>query len=364
MIEIFGIKDQSMGSTSSELEPRLRTAPQGGIAVGESVPPAAAAPRTRSGVLLDYVSIARPDHWFKNVFMVVGIILGGFYYPSLITYELLWRVPWAIAAVCLLASSNYVLNEILDARTDRSHPVKRFRPIPSGRVRPTVAYLEWVALGVAGSAVASRVNLPFLFTGVFLLGMGIVYNVPPVRSKEVPYIDVLSESVNNAIRLAMGWFVVTESAIPPLSLVVAYWMAGAFFMAAKRFAEYRSIGDPDRAAAYRASFRYYDEAKLLTSMFFYATASALFLGVFIVRYHLELILSLPLIAGFFSWYMHVTLKDESAAQAPERLYRERGLMVYLCVCVAAFMLLMFVRVSALYDWFNFQPSPIPSLWEF
>src|SRR5258708_16297192 len=41
----------------------------------------------------------------------------------------------ALPISCLLASSNYVLNEILDARTDREHPVKRRRPIPSGRVR-------------------------------------------------------------------------------------------------------------------------------------------------------------------------------------------------------------------------------------
>jgi len=51
-------------------------------------------------------------------------------------------------------------------------------------------------------------------------------------------------------------------------------------------------------------------------MFFYATASALFLGVFIIRYHLELILSTPLIAGFFGSYMRVTLKPSSPVQAP------------------------------------------------
>ena len=47
--------------------------------------------------------------------------------------------------------------------------------------------------------------------------------------------------------------------------------------------EYRSIAHQCDAAAYRSSFRYYDEEKLLTSMFFYVTCFALFLGVFIIR---------------------------------------------------------------------------------
>ena len=99
-------------------------------------------------------------------------------------------------------------------------------------------------------------------------------------------------------------------------------------------------------------------------MFFYACGAALLLGVFIIRYHLELILSVPLIAGFFSYYLHVTLKPESAAQAPERLYRERGLMAYLMICLLSFLALMFVEIPVLYEVFNVESSRLPALWTF
>lgn len=313
--------------------------------------------------LLDYASIARPDHWFKNVFMIFGIVLAYFYQPAAVAGLNPWLLLWALAATCLVASSNYVINEILDAPSDRHHPVKHQRPIPSGRVKLPLAYLEWLLLAVVGLAMAYAVNLPFFISAATLWIMGLIYNIPPVRSKELPYLDVLSESVNNPLRLALGWFVVSASAIPPMSLVISYWMAGAFFMASKRFAEYRSIDDPARAAAYRSSFRHYNADRLLISMFFYATAAALFLGVFIIRYHLELIVSIPLIAGFFSYYLQVALKPNSPVQAPEKLYREAGLMIYLGVCVAVFVLLMFVRVNALYEWFNVTPSDLPALWE-
>src|SRR5437763_9595466 len=113
-------------------------------------------------------------------------------------------------------------------------------------------------------------------------------------------------------------------------------MIVAFPMSSNPYSEYRSIADRATAGAYRSSFRHYDEEKLLISMFFYTTCFALFLGVFIIRYHLELILIFPLVAGFICYYLHITFKKDSAAQNPERLYRETGLMVYLTVCVAAF----------------------------
>ncbi len=321
---------------------------------------------TTSSGLLDalrgYVEIARPDHWFKNVFMLLGVVLALFCRPDLLNWFAAPQILLALCSVCLVASSNYVLNEILDARSDRQHPVKRHRAIPSGRVAIPMAYLEWLVLGIIGIGMAALVNRPFLLSAAGLWIMGLVYNVPPVRSKDLPYVDVLTESINNPLRLMLGWFAVTTTVIPPMSLMVAYWMIGAFFMAAKRFSEYRMIGDPATAAAYRKSFAHYDETKLLVSMFFYVTCFAMFLGIFIIRYHLELILSFPLIGGFVCYYLLIAFRQDSATQSPEKLYRERGLMVYLMICVTMFVLLMFVEIRPLYQLFNVPPTPIPTLW--
>ena len=320
--------------------------------------------RTLADHVVPYFAIARPDHWFKNVFMALGVLLAYFYHPEVFGPATLGSIAWAVFLTCLAASSNYVLNEILDAPTDRSHPVKRNRPIPSGRVRLPIAYAEWLLLGLAAVGLAVTINWPFAASVLFLLVMGVIYNVRPLRAKEHPYVDVLCESINNPIRLLLGWFAVTAIEFPPVSLLIAYWMIGAFFMATKRLAEYRSLGDPAVAGAYRRSFRHYNEEKLLISMFFYTTCFALFLGVFIIRYHLELILIFPLVAGFVCYYLWVAFKKDSAAQNPERLYREKGLMAYLMVCVLAFGILMFVHIPWLYQIFNVQPSQVAPLWKF
>ena len=318
--------------------------------------------------MLPYIQIARPDHWFKNVFMLLGVVLAMFYAPKeAATRNTLVHLAWGLGAVCLIVSSNYVINEILDAPTDRVHPTKCDRPIPSGKVRLPLAYAEWILLGIAGLAASWALgdgSHSFFWSALALLVMGILYNVPPIRTKEWMILDVLSESVNNPLRLLLGWYLVLPTQVPPLSLLISYWMLGAFFMATKRFAEYRWIADPDRAARYRRSFRHYTETSLLVSMFIYAIACALFLGIFIIRYHLELILSFPLLAGFFGYYLYVGLKPNSAVQNPEHLYRERGLMLYLLLCVAVFFVLMFVNIPAMYAWFNVTAPQVPVLWTF
>ncbi len=130
----------------------------------------------------------------------------------------------------------------------------------------------------------------------------------------------------------------------------------------KRYAEYRHIANPAVAAAYRRSFAYYTEERLLVSLFFYATACALFAGIFVVRYHLELILFAPFAAGLFAYYMHIGLEPNSPVQNPEKLYRQRGFVVYLIVCFGLFVALMFTSIPSLYELFNVEPSGARPLW--
>jgi decaprenyl-phosphate phosphoribosyltransferase len=309
-----------------------------------------------------YVQIARVDHWFKNAFMLLGVLLALFYEPQLFRWASVSLLALALLATCLVASSNYVLNEILDGPHDRLHPKKRHRPVPSGQINLAVGYLEWLLLGLAGVGLALLVNRSFALSALGLWVLGLSYNVPPVRTKEWPYVDVLSESANNAVRLLLGWFPLIQDRIPPMSLVLAYWMVGAFFMATKRYAEYRHIGDRAVAVAYRRSFGFYTEERLLVSMMFYSTCCALFAGIFIVRYHLELILFAPAAAGVFAYYLHIGMLPDSPVQNPEKLYRQKGFFVYMLATAVLFVALMFTSVPGLYEVFNVEQNRAQPLW--
>jgi 4-hydroxybenzoate polyprenyltransferase len=301
--------------------------------------------------LSSYVQIARPDHWIKNIFIIPGAAAALAVAPHGAGIALLPFAPFAlvVVSVCLLASANYTINEFLDAQYDRFHPLKSDRPGARGLLDGRLVLMQYLLLAACGLAIAAQINIPLALTGMSLLVMGLVYNVPPLRSKDKAYLDVLSESVNNPIRFLLGWFAVTGNVLPPASALLAYWMGGAFLMAIKRYSEYRAIGDPARAALYRRSFARYSEQSLLLSGFFFALCSAFFTAIFLIKYRIEFLLLFPLIATLFTWYVAIGLKGDSAAQAPEKLHRETAFMCFaaLTFLVAAslfFIDLPFLRV--------------------
>lgn len=71
-----------------------------------------------------YIAIARPSHWFKNIFIILGFVLGLLvvdHSPE----NLFLKSIFAIISVCLVTSANYTINEWLDADFDKFHPLKK-----------------------------------------------------------------------------------------------------------------------------------------------------------------------------------------------------------------------------------------------
>ena len=293
---------------------------------------------------MDYIKIARPDHWFKNVFVLPGVFLGLLVNQSTLGISEFLMICYGLFIVCLTASANYVINEITDAASDKHHPKKKHRPIPSGRLKKSSALLVWIGLLFLSLFLASTVNQKFLMVTIIFLLQGLLYNIPPIRTKDLPYLDVITEAVNNPIRLLLGWFLIITETLPTLSLVLAYWMIGAFFMGSKRYAEFVMINDRHRATAYRRSFRYYSKNKLLVSMFYYACLFSFFMGIFLIRYRVELIFAIPNIALVIAYYLRISFMPDSSVQTPELLYKDRLFVGILLSCLVVIILFFFVDV--------------------
>ena len=297
--------------------------------------------------LRSYIAIARPDHWFKNIFMLPGMVLGLYFYPGEVSQLEYLHILTAVVSICLLASANYTINEWLDADYDRHHPVKKSRPSVDGSITATGAWSQWLILVIVGLGLAHSIGGLYLGLSVFFVMMGLAYNVPPVRTKDTAYLDVLTESINNPIRLLLGWSAVLTTLLPPSSIILAYWMGGAFLMAIKRYAEYRHIDDPAQAALYRSSFLRYDENSLLLSAFAYALTCTFLLGIFLIKYRVEYILSFPFIALLFVYYLSIAFKEDAVVQTPEKLYQERGFFLYSIFLVLLVTALSLIDIPAL-----------------
>ena len=297
----------------------------------------------------NYVKIARPDHWIKNFFIMPGVAIAFLLTEHSIRDINIIKLICAFFATCMIASANYVINEWLDAPFDKFHPTKKNRPVVAENMKSSIVIAEYIALIIVGVILSLLVNKPFLITSLILLFMGFLYNVKPFRTKDIAYFDVLSESINNMLRLMMGWFVVTDSSLPPSSILIGYWMSGAFLMATKRFAEYRMIGNPETAGLYRRSFKYYSEKTLLASALFYSLVSTFCLGVFLIKYRIEYLLCMPLVFLLFSYYVAMAFDPDSAVQRPEKLFKEKTLMFMVFIIIIAFTALTFVNVDFLHS---------------
>jgi len=301
--------------------------------------------------LKKYIRIMRLDHWIKQLFILPGFFFADLLINEKIAAEYISNLIIAFFAVSLIASANYVINEWLDAEFDKFHPTKKNRSVVTEDVKGSVVWILWGVLTCTGFFIGYLINFYFLLMLVWLWLMGIAYNVKPLRTKDIFILDVLTESINNMIRLLLGWFIVfneTENPVlPPISIVIGYWMLGAFLMAIKRYAEYRMIDNPNLAGKYRKSFKSYSEKSLLTSAFFYAMCSVFFMGIFLIKYRIELVLLMPFIIGLFCYYFWLSYEKDSAVQKPEKLYREKWLMAYCLLVAVIFTALMFIDIPQL-----------------
>ena len=292
-----------------------------------------------------YIKIARFDHWIKQLFILPGFWLAIKMVGTTETaYHIILVLLLGLLCTSAAASANYCINEWLDSKFDKFHPVKKNRPFVVGKLNPFIVLTEYLCFAVLALIIAFNVSINVLIMILILLVLGLLYNVYPIRTKDLPYIDVLSESLNNVIRLVIGWFCVTNVYLPPVSIVCGYWMGGAFLMAAKRFAEYRMIGDPVQASLYRKSFGIYNENLLLLSTVFYGFLAVFFSGVFLVKYRIELLIFIPFLCGLFCYYLGLCFKQDSAAQKPEKLFREKWLMLYVGFLIALFVFLHYVNI--------------------
>jgi 4-hydroxybenzoate polyprenyltransferase len=294
-----------------------------------------------------YLSVIRPDHWLKNVFILFGhgaaFVLLGMH----LSWHLTWLVALSLLPACFVASANYVLNEILDAPFDRLHPTKKARAVACGEAKEGVLWVLMGLLLVGGFVVAwPFFNTAYLVSLLLLFLSGLIYNVPPLRLKDRAFMDVIAESFNNPIRLWLGWYAIApQNSFPPLSIIMAWWMFGALLMTGKRYAEYRFINSPERSGAYRRSFKTYTEKSLLIAMITYANLFCFCAGTAVAVYRPNLVFAFPAVVAAIIAYFNTAITSQGARLEPEQLLKSPLLILCILLTLALTIFLVYTPLD-------------------
>lgn len=148
----------------------------------------------------DYFRLLRPRQWLKNVFVFLPLIFGGRMTDSHLFY---WQNSFeAFAAFCLAASSIYCINDVVDASYDSKHPVKRKRPVASGRIsknKALVISIVLIILSLSLSYISGIYTVMAIIAGYWI--MNIAYCL---WLKYVPIIDMFIIATGFVLRVLAG----------------------------------------------------------------------------------------------------------------------------------------------------------------
>ncbi len=141
----------------------------------------------------------RPHQWVKNVFVLAPVVFA----TKVFDIGLLTNAALAFFAFCLLAGAVYTINDLADVEADRLHPVKRHRPIASGRVPERVARIFAYFLVGISLFVGFFMSPGFAVVAAAYFGLNVAYTM---KLKHVAYLDVACIATGFVLRVLGGGF--------------------------------------------------------------------------------------------------------------------------------------------------------------
>ncbi len=223
----------------------------------------------RDSFLYNVVRTARPQQWIKNLALYAALIFSGFFFyvpasgPSYFV-----TVTYAFLVFCVLTSSIYYINDIIDFESDKQHPFKKKRPIASGLLDIKTA----TVIAISGLLLTALLSMGMpLFFKLLLLGYLLLQFGYSKIFKHIPIVDVVSIASGFLIRIYAGAVIVNlHMSVWFLLTVVS---ASLFLAVGKRQSERTLLIGQKNIGETRVTLKRYSQRLLdqYTSMFANAT---------------------------------------------------------------------------------------------
>ncbi len=287
-------------------------------------------------MLLALLETMRPRQWVKNGFVFVALLFDGLISAERVTHTLL-----AFVLLCLMSGAVYLMNDLADIEGDRQHPRKRNRPLPSGRLNPSLAGIA-AAVFAFGSAFAGWLLAPNF--GYVLITYFVVQIAYTFYLKRVVLLDVFAVATGFILRIAAGVTIIEVERFSPWLYLFGGFLA-LFMILGKRRHELTLLGD--NAGGHRPVLADYS-VDFVDKLIGIVTTSCIvsyslytFLAEGLPENHL-MMLSIPfLIYGMFRYLFLIHVRDEGGAPE-EILLRDRPMQLDLILWVIIVVLALYI----------------------
>jgi 4-hydroxybenzoate polyprenyltransferase len=272
--------------------------------------------------MADIIRSLRPKQWVKNLFILAALVFDR----QLTNYPAALRTLFGVIIFCLLSSAVYLFNDIFDKKADAVHPVKKNRPIASGRISIPFAVSLGIILAIAALAWSYFLSFSFFLICLSYLMINLLYSK---WLKHMPIIDVMIVASGFVLRVAAGVTLIKVERFSPWLYVVTTLLA-LFIGFGKRRAELSLL--TTQANSHRTVFEGY-------SLEFLDQLITIVSGTTIVAYSLytfsapnlpsnySMMLTIPFVLFGIFRYLYLVKVRETGGEPEELVMKDRPLQL-------------------------------------
>ena len=158
--------------------------------------------------LIGLIRTMRIKQWTKNVVIYAGLIFDG----QLFVPGAFVRVTISYFLLCLIASTIYIVNDIVDIESDRQHPRKRYRALPSGQLPMNLAIAAAIILPLFSLVAATLYSPQYTIVLISYFALHVLYSF---LLKNIVIIDIMAITAGFVLRVAAGVVVVKVANFSP-----------------------------------------------------------------------------------------------------------------------------------------------------
>jgi decaprenyl-phosphate phosphoribosyltransferase len=263
---------------------------------------------------MKYLSLLRPKHWIKNLFLFAAPFFGGNLFSKT---TLLIALP-AFMAFSLSASAVYIFNDIQDIEYDRLHPKKKKRPVASGSISKSNALFFAFILATLAFVLSYEISSVFFYFILSYLAIQVLYSL---YLKNIAIFDIFCIASGFVIRVLAGG--------SAFHVAVSRWLLLTMFMislvlaSGKRLAEVKLLHE--KAEEHRKSLDVYSISTLNEILLISSSGALMAYALYTVEQYQHLIYTVPIVT--FGLFRYLLLSKKGNGDPTEALTRDKWLAV-------------------------------------